>query len=790
MKLAALAGEHVACRSSKNSLDGDVERERDLVARAGSRRARSPRAAACTPPRSTGGSGAKPPSSPSPVDEAALLQQAAQRVVRLGAPAQRLGEAHRADRREHELLEVDVAVGVGAAVQHVHQRHRQHVRVGAADVAVQRHARLLGDRLRRRQAARRGSRWRRGGPCCRCRRARSSSAVERPLVGGVEADDGVADLAVHVLDGVAHALAAEAVAAVAQLDGLVGAGARAARDRGPAPGARDQLDLDLDGRVAAGVEDLPPDDVLDDAHEYSCGPCCECNRSRARARQRTCRSPRRPLRIRQPARAARPSSASAATRSTPASAASCSIRANRSWNRRAQPVSADSPSMPARAPATASAASASPSACSSATVAARRRAGFEADRRRLAQQLLHVQQRGQAGRDALDERVVSLLGLLDLLPVRDDRVGACRRRRRRTRAGAGARAWRGCRSATSAIVNAPASAASTEWIITWNSRSPSSSSSASYAPGGDVAAGRVGRQLVDRLRDLVRLFEHVTAERVMRLRRVPRAAARAAQPLGERDAAARARRRRATSPVSTNSDVRWSGSNARSRSASATVKTLLVGQRRAAAAPSPRARAASSSSSTSFTSEHTNGVSHCAMQHRAGEARPRRPRTRARRRPARRSSDRCRAGPTRDRRTTGRERSRRRCRRARAAARPCARRPSGSPAPRTRPRRARARPSTTRATIAAYDGVEVGRRCRSSVERLERRDLRRASSSTAGCRAVRTNRTGARCERVARGGEQQSAPAGPSPTTTTRGALNPCSRSVTRRRARPAGSTT
>src|SRR4051812_18950411 len=38
--------------------------------------------------------------------------------------------------------------------------------------------------------------------------------------------------------------------------------------------------------------------------------------------------------------------------------------------------------------------------------------------------------------------------------------------------------------ATSAIVNAPASRASTEWITTWNSRSPSSSSRPSYAPAG------------------------------------------------------------------------------------------------------------------------------------------------------------------------------------------------------------------------------------------------------------------------------------------------------------------
>jgi hypothetical protein len=64
-------------------------------------------------------------------------------------------------------------------------------------------------------------------------------------------------------------LAPEALAPVAKLDGLVGTGARTARHRGSAPGTGDQLDLDLNGRVAAGIEDLPADDIINDAHENS-----------------------------------------------------------------------------------------------------------------------------------------------------------------------------------------------------------------------------------------------------------------------------------------------------------------------------------------------------------------------------------------------------------------------------------------------------------------------------------------------------------------------------------------
>ncbi len=62
-------------------------------------------------------------------------------------------------------------------------------------------------------------------------------------------------------------LAAEARAAVAQLDRLVLARRRARRHRGPAGGAGVEDHLDLDGRVATGIEDLTADDGDDVAHE-------------------------------------------------------------------------------------------------------------------------------------------------------------------------------------------------------------------------------------------------------------------------------------------------------------------------------------------------------------------------------------------------------------------------------------------------------------------------------------------------------------------------------------------
>ena len=52
--------------------------------------------------------------------------------------------------------------------------------------------------------------------------------------------------------------------------------------------------------------------------------------------------------------------------------------------------------------------------------------GIEPDRARLAQQLLHVEQRRQSRRDPLDQRLVALLTLLDLFPVGHDRIGSRR----------------------------------------------------------------------------------------------------------------------------------------------------------------------------------------------------------------------------------------------------------------------------------------------------------------------------------------------------------------------------
>ena len=129
--------------------------------------------------------------------QAARLQHALEGVVDLGAPAQRLGEGRRADRGDHELLDVDVGVGVRAAVEDVHHRHRQHVGVRAADVAEQRQVGATPRRRARRRARRRGSRWRRA--CDLFGRAVQvdQRLVDQALLGGLEADQLGPDLVEH-----------------------------------------------------------------------------------------------------------------------------------------------------------------------------------------------------------------------------------------------------------------------------------------------------------------------------------------------------------------------------------------------------------------------------------------------------------------------------------------------------------------------------------------------------------------------------------------------------------------
>ena len=95
---------------------------------------------------------------------------------------------------------------------------------------------------------------------------RDQRLVDLGLRLGVHAADGVEDLAVDGVDRLAHALAEVALVAVAQFDRLVRPGGGARRHRGAPLAPVLQHDVDLDGRIAAAVEDFAADDVDDGSH--------------------------------------------------------------------------------------------------------------------------------------------------------------------------------------------------------------------------------------------------------------------------------------------------------------------------------------------------------------------------------------------------------------------------------------------------------------------------------------------------------------------------------------------
>jgi hypothetical protein len=129
-------------------------------------------------------------------------------------------------RHDHELLQVDVVVGVLAAVQDIHHGHRQHVSVHPAQVPVQGQAESIRGRLGHGQ----------GGPENGV--GPKTTLVGRPvgidhqeiylaLLGGVHAHQCVTDGLVDMLDGLENALAPIGPSAIAQLNRFERAGRRA-----------------------------------------------------------------------------------------------------------------------------------------------------------------------------------------------------------------------------------------------------------------------------------------------------------------------------------------------------------------------------------------------------------------------------------------------------------------------------------------------------------------------------------------------------------------------------------
>jgi hypothetical protein len=184
----------------------------------------------------------------------------------LGPEAQRLGERRRAVGHDHELLGVEGIVGVRAAVDDVHERHRQGPRGRAADVAVEGQAAGFRRGLRHRQ----GDAQDRVGAQAALVPAPvevDHEEIDERLVEGVLPDDLAGQRVVHGRDRLAHAATeVTLLVAVAQLHRLALAGGGAGGHRRPSDGPALERHLHLDGGVAPAVQDLPGEDGFDPRH--------------------------------------------------------------------------------------------------------------------------------------------------------------------------------------------------------------------------------------------------------------------------------------------------------------------------------------------------------------------------------------------------------------------------------------------------------------------------------------------------------------------------------------------
>ena len=151
---------------------------------------------------------------------------------------------------------------MGAAVDDVHHRDREDIGVGAADVAVQRKTEFLGGRLRDSEGnAEDGVRAELG--LGRGAVEFDHGLVDSTLVGGHHAHDRRGNDLVDILHSLENALAAIAGTAVAELESLVLTGGGTGRNGGDADKTAVKGNFNFDGGVAAGIEDLPTENLYD-----------------------------------------------------------------------------------------------------------------------------------------------------------------------------------------------------------------------------------------------------------------------------------------------------------------------------------------------------------------------------------------------------------------------------------------------------------------------------------------------------------------------------------------------
>ena len=172
--------------------------------------------------------------------------------------AQSLAEGRSGNRHDHEFLNLNVVGSVCAAVEDVHHRHRQGLSVAAADVVVQRQAQSLCSSLGNSQG------YAEDSVCAELGLVRGAvsldhSLVDCLLVESVHADNNFSDLAVYSVNSLDVVAGLVAVAQLASLEDTGGSAGRNSSAAHVCAGVALNVNLNLNGRVAAGVHNFAAD---------------------------------------------------------------------------------------------------------------------------------------------------------------------------------------------------------------------------------------------------------------------------------------------------------------------------------------------------------------------------------------------------------------------------------------------------------------------------------------------------------------------------------------------------
>jgi hypothetical protein len=180
---------------------------------------------------------------------------------------------------EHELLDVDVVVRVGAAVQDVHHGDGERAGPGPSQIAIEGNAKSVRGCPRNRHRYREDC-VRAEPPLVLGTVRLDKRVVDPPLIRGFFANQVLAQNFVDVLNGLGHSLAeVPADVAVAKLDRLVFTGRGPRGDRGPAMGPAGRDHLGLQRGISPTVQDLSRVDDFYHAHVLILSPSFRfCNR--------------------------------------------------------------------------------------------------------------------------------------------------------------------------------------------------------------------------------------------------------------------------------------------------------------------------------------------------------------------------------------------------------------------------------------------------------------------------------------------------------------------------------